>query len=79
MSAPSRADRAAGQLDLKNALAPYTLGGPWGRLLDAESEASADGAVQAFETEGLLGTPPRRRCWPISFTASSAIWMVGRP
>ncbi|KQZ22104.1 conjugal transfer protein TrbE [Caulobacter sp. Root1472] len=44
-------------LDLKNALAPYTLAGPWGRLLDAEHEALADHAVQAFETEGLLGTP----------------------
>jgi type IV secretion/conjugal transfer VirB4 family ATPase len=44
-------------LDLKNALAPYTLAGPWGRLLDAESEALAGGAIQTFETEGLLGTP----------------------
>jgi type IV secretory pathway VirB4 component len=44
-------------LDLKNALAPYTLAGPWGRLLDAEHEALAPATVQAFETEGLLGTP----------------------
>ncbi len=44
-------------LDLKSALAPYTLAGPWGRLLDADVEALAAGAVQAFETEGLLGTP----------------------
>jgi type IV secretion/conjugal transfer VirB4 family ATPase len=44
-------------LDLKNALAPCTLAGPWGRLLDAEHEALAPAAVQAFETEGLLGTP----------------------
>ena len=43
-------------LDLKNALAPYTLVGPWGRLLDADHEALAAAAVQAFETEGLLGT-----------------------
>ena len=44
-------------LDLKSALTPYTLAGPWGRLLDADFEALAAGAVQAFETEGLLGTP----------------------
>ena len=44
-------------LDLKRALAPYTLAGPWGRLLDADSEGLADEAVQSFETEGLLGTP----------------------
>ncbi|MGR4863242.1 conjugal transfer protein TrbE [Caulobacter sp. LARHSG274] len=44
-------------LDLKSALAPYTLAGPWGRLLDAEHEVLAGGAVQTFETEGLLGTP----------------------
>jgi len=44
-------------LDLKSALTPYTLAGPWGRLLDADVEALAAGAVQAFETEGLLGTP----------------------
>jgi len=43
-------------LDLKSALTPYTLAGPWGRLLDADHEALAAGAVQAFETEGLLGT-----------------------
>jgi type IV secretion system protein VirB4 len=40
---------------LKQALAPYTLGGPFGRLLDAEAERLTDGAVQAFETEGLMG------------------------
>uniref|UniRef100_B0T8Q5 Putative conjugal transfer protein TrbE n=1 Tax=Caulobacter sp. (strain K31) TaxID=366602 RepID=B0T8Q5_CAUSK len=44
-------------LDLKSALTPYTLAGPWGRLLDADFEALAAGAVHAFETEGLLGTP----------------------
>jgi type IV secretion/conjugal transfer VirB4 family ATPase len=40
---------------LKQALQPYTVGGPWGRLVDAESERLGDAAVQAFETEGLLG------------------------
>lgn len=41
---------------LKQALAPYCVGGPYGRLLDAESERLGDGKVQAFETEGLTGT-----------------------
>jgi len=41
---------------LKQALAPYCVGGPYGRLLDAESERIGDGKVQAFETEGLVGT-----------------------
>ncbi|MGL3821302.1 conjugal transfer protein TrbE [Sphingopyxis sp. R3-92] len=40
---------------LKTALAPYCLGGPWGRLLDAEAERLGDADVQAFETEGLAG------------------------
>ena len=41
---------------LKRALAPYCLGGPFGRLLDAESERLGEADVQAFETEGLIGT-----------------------
>jgi len=41
---------------LKQALAPYTVGGPWGRLLDAESERLGEADVQAFETEGLVGS-----------------------
>jgi type IV secretion/conjugal transfer VirB4 family ATPase len=41
---------------LKRALEPYTLAGPWGRLLDAEDERLGDVDVQAFETEGLIGT-----------------------
>jgi type IV secretion system protein VirB4 len=41
---------------LKRALQPYCLGGPWGRLLDAEAERLGDADVQAFETEGLIGT-----------------------
>ena len=40
---------------LKQALAPYCIGGPWGRLLDAENEFLGDASVQAFETEGLVG------------------------
>src|SRR4029077_10145778 len=40
---------------LKRALLPYCVGGPWGRLLDAETERLGEGHVQAFETEGLIG------------------------
>jgi len=63
--------------DLKQALRPYCVGGPYGRLLDAESERLGSASVQAYETEGLVGTgavpagarlslpshrrPPRRR------------------
>jgi type IV secretion system protein VirB4 len=41
---------------LKRALRPYCLGGAYGRLLDAEVEELGAGSVQAFETEGLIGT-----------------------
>ncbi|OWR00381.1 conjugal transfer protein TrbE [Sphingopyxis witflariensis] len=41
--------------DLKQALAPYLVGGPWGRLLDAEAEHLGHARVQALETEGLVG------------------------
>ncbi len=40
---------------LKQALQPYCVGGPSGRLLDAESEHLGSAPVQAFETEGLIG------------------------
>jgi type IV secretion/conjugal transfer VirB4 family ATPase len=40
---------------LKQALQPYCVGGPSGRLLDAESEHLGFASVQAFETEGLVG------------------------
>ncbi len=42
--------------DLKRALQPYCVGGPFGRLLDAEAEHLGRAPVQAFETEGLIGT-----------------------
>ena len=42
--------------DLKQALQPYTVAGPWGQLLDAESERLGEADVQAFETEGLIGS-----------------------
>lgn len=41
---------------LKLALRPYTLDGPWGRLLDADAERLGEGDVQVFETEGLVGS-----------------------
>ena len=42
--------------DLKRALQPFCVGGPYGRLLDAERESLGKASVLAFETEGLLGT-----------------------
>jgi type IV secretion system protein VirB4 len=41
---------------LKLALQPYTLAGPWGRLVDADAERLGLASVQAFETEGLVGS-----------------------
>ena len=41
---------------LKQALAPYCVGGPFGRLLDAEAEHLGSAGFQAFETEGLVGS-----------------------
>jgi len=42
---------------LKRALKPFCLGGPFGRLLDAEAEDPGHADVLAFETEGLIGSP----------------------
>jgi type IV secretory pathway VirB4 component len=42
--------------DLKQALRPHCVGGANGRLLDAEAEHLGEASVQAFETEGLIGT-----------------------
>lgn len=41
---------------LKQALAPFTLAGPWGRLLDGDHEHLGIAPVCVFETEGLVGT-----------------------
>ena len=41
---------------LKRALQPYCIGGPYDRLLDAESERLGGSSVQVFETDGLIGT-----------------------
>ena len=41
---------------LKRALQSYCLGGPYDRLLDAESERLGKSSVQVFETDGLIGT-----------------------
>lgn len=42
---------------LRAALAPYTLSGPHGRLLDAADESLALGDLQCFEIEALIGQP----------------------
>ena len=42
--------------DLKQALRSYCVGGPYGRLLDAEAEHLGTADMQAFEIEGLVGT-----------------------
>lgn len=42
---------------LKSALAPYTLEGPFGPLLDSAEDRLALGEVQCFETETLMGQP----------------------
>lgn len=42
---------------LRQTLAPYTLKGPFGRLLDAETEGLGLGELQAFETEDLMRSP----------------------
>jgi type IV secretion system protein TrbE len=41
---------------LKRALQPYCLGGPWGRLLDADEERLGSGDFLCLETEGLIGS-----------------------
>ncbi|WP_029907441.1 conjugal transfer protein TrbE [Caulobacter sp. UNC358MFTsu5.1] len=42
---------------LKAALAPYTLDGPFGRLLDAAQDGLDLSDVQCFETDALIKTP----------------------
>jgi type IV secretion system protein VirB4 len=42
---------------LRSALAPYTLEGPFGHLLDAAESGLVHAAVQCFETELLLNQP----------------------
>ena len=41
---------------LKAALAPYCLGGPAGRLLDADHQTLEAASVEVFEIEALVGT-----------------------
>lgn len=41
---------------LKQALAPYTLAGPWGGLLDGDAEHLGDASATCFETERLIGS-----------------------
>jgi len=40
---------------LRSALSPYTLEGPFGRLLDAAEDDLAMADIQCFETEALMG------------------------
>jgi len=40
---------------LRSALSPYTLEGPFGRLLDAAEDDLAIADIQCFETEALMG------------------------
>ena len=42
--------------DLRQALQPYTLNGPHGRLLDADDDKLGLGSVQCFEMEDLMHT-----------------------
>jgi type IV secretion system protein VirB4 len=42
--------------ELKQALRSYCVGGPYGRLLDAEAEHLGSAAVLAFEIEGLVAS-----------------------
>ncbi|CAL4869870.1 Type IV secretion system protein virB4 (plasmid) [Asticcacaulis sp. MM231] len=42
---------------LKQALAPYCMGGGTGAGLDGERESLRFNAIQVFETQGLIGTP----------------------
>ena len=39
---------------LRQALEPYTLSGPYGRLLDADEDRLGAGPIQAFEMESLM-------------------------
>jgi type IV secretion system protein TrbE len=39
---------------LRQALKPYTLSGPYGRLLDADEDLLSVGSIQAFEMESLM-------------------------
>src|SRR3546814_598715 len=40
---------------LRSAIAPYTLEGPFGRILDAAEPSLPIGDIQCFETEALMG------------------------
>jgi type IV secretion/conjugal transfer VirB4 family ATPase len=44
-------------VDLREALLPYTLSGNYGGILDGETDQLAFGALQTFEMEGLLERP----------------------
>lgn len=46
---------------LRDALAPLTLKGPYGKLLDADTDSLTDSAIQCFEMENLMNQP---QCLP---------------
>ena len=64
---------------LKRALQPYCLGGPYDRLLDAESERLGESSVQVFETDGLIGTAVAPAVLAYLFHRIEAASMGGRP
>jgi type IV secretory pathway VirB4 component len=43
------------KLELREALAPYALGGAMGHLLDADKDGLAEGKFQVFEMDHLMG------------------------
>ena len=85
-----RADRRSGRITglsvllqsnaLKQALQPYTVGGPWGRLLDAESRAARRGRCPGLRDRGAdRRRRGARRARPISSIASRTASTAGRP
>ena len=65
--------------ELRQALQPYTLEGPYGRLLDADDDSLTLGAIQCFEMEELMHEAGAcRRCSPISSIGSKRASTAGR-
>ncbi len=82
--APERTHhRALGPVAVQRAEAgacsPTRVGGPWGRLLDAETERLGEAEVQAFETEGLIGAGAAPAVLSYLFHASRTGSTGGRP
>ncbi|TWB46600.1 conjugal transfer protein TrbE [Nitrospirillum viridazoti] len=64
---------------LKAALEPYTLSGPFGRLLDADAESLSDVSLLAIETEDLLGSKRAARAVLLYLFHRIEGWLDGRP